>query len=245
MSELTPLLAIVAVIAVAAIALRGGGRESGEKAPPAPVRMTVHGPSSLAGGYIENQKVRFYVPSPVQLLRELMPAVDLVDCTQNGLALTEALAGGPVRLDNPALGGTRGTCEALADIWRRERPRWAYVALIEVEPLFWPEFTPERLLGQLQQLHRQAQACGVRLVLQGPIHFASQGPWVSGGLTKLAAADYTAACWAKEAGVPYITLANVPFDPTQDVCPDGLHPTQAMHERYALARADQLRSVLA
>ena len=252
MNELIPLV-IAALVAVAVIVVLAGNRDRpSATAPPAAqsVKMTVHGNSALAGGYIDGGQVRFYTPTPVQLLRErlqaLMPGVELVDCSQNGLTLTEALRGGAVRMDNPALGGTRGTCEALAAIWQRERPAWAYVALLEVEPLFWADYDPGALMARLDELGRAALEHEVRLVLQGPIRFALDGPTVSDARVRmLVHAGSLARQWAQAHGVPWVELGEVPFHPQADVAADGLHPTMAMHIRYADARARQLAAVLA
>lgn len=245
-SLIIPVLILILVI-VAATALRKGGAAPPPQGPS--VKVVMHGNSALAGGWIDGGQVRFYTPTPVQLLRErlqaLMPGVELVDCSQNGLTLTEALRGGPVRMDNPVLGGTRGTCEALAAIWQRERPAWAYVALLEVEPLFWADYDPGALMARLDELGRAALEHGVRLVLQGPIRFALDGPAVSDARVRLLVqAGSLARQWAQAHGVPWVELSEVPFNPAEDVCPDGLHPTMAMHLRYADARARQLAAVL-
>lgn len=232
------LLAIVVVIAVVVVAM---GRE--DKPTPRP-KLPTHGNSALAGGYIDAGQVCFYAPTPVQQLQAALPGVEVVDCTQNGLTLGEALAGGSVRMGVPALGQTQATTESLATIWQRERPQFAYVALLEVDPLFDSQWTPARLVEQLQTLLATAQAVGVTPIVQGAIHFAVGGPVTSEGLARLDQAHQVALSWARGQGLPVVDPRVVPFDPVADVCADGLHPTAAMHARYTQTRAAAIAQIL-
>ena len=145
------LIAIAALVLVVVVAVTRKNKPE-----PRP-RMTVHGNSALAGGYIEAGRVHFYSPTPVQQLQAALPGIELVDCTQNGLTLREACAGGPVAMGQAVLGQTQATCEALSEIWMRHRPQFAYVALLEVEALFDEAWTAENLRAQLVKLIEAAR----------------------------------------------------------------------------------------
>jgi len=234
--ELAIILAIVAVAAV--IMLRK------DDAQDATLVMTVHGNSALAGGWFDGPTLRFYDPTPVQMLRAKLPALHIVDCAQNGLQLGEALAGGAVERGQAVLGQMHASCTSLADIWADVRPSHALIALGEVEPLFDPDWTAQRLAHQITDAVQQARALGVQPILQGCIHFRAGGPVTHEGRLACSVADDVIQETAERLGVPFIDVRCVSFDPDRDVCPDGLHPTGYMHERYTDVRANSIARIL-
>ena len=239
---MTPeVLAIIALGIVAAVVVLRGGKD---KPQPRQITLTVHGPSSLAGGWIDGGQVRYYNPTPVQMLAESLPGVRVVDFAQNGLTFSEALEGGPVKLGQPVLGQMHASCTSLADIWTDVRPTHALIALGEVEPLFDPDWTAQRLAHQITDAVQQARALGVQPILQGCIHFRAGGPVTHEGRLACSVADDVIQETADRLGVPFIDVRCVSFDPERDVCPDGLHPTAEMHARYSAERANQLREIL-
>jgi len=212
--------------------------------PDAPLVMTVHGNSALAGGWFDGPTLRFYDPTPVQMLAAKLPGIRIVDCAQNGLTLREALAGGAVERGQAVLGQMHASCTSLADIWTDVRPTHALIALGEVEPLFDPDWTAQRLAHQITDAVQQARALGVQPILQGCIHFRAGGPVTPEGRLACSVADDVIQETADRLGVPFIDVRCVSFDPDRDVCPDGLHPTADMHARYSAERANQLREIL-
>ena len=44
--------------------------------------------------------------------------------------------------------------------------------------------------------------------------------------------------------MPVVDIRTTPFNPAHDVCPDGLHPTGYMHERYTDVRANAIAKIL-
>lgn len=239
---MTPeVIAIIALGIVAAVVMLRGGKD---KPQPRQITLTVHGNSALAGGWFDGPTLRFYDPTPVQMLAAKLPGIRIVDCAQNGLTFSEAMEGGPVKLGQPVLGQMHASCTSLADIWTDVRPTHALIALGEVEPLFDPEWTAQRLAHQITDAVQQARALGVQPILQGCIHFRAGGPVTHEGRLACSVADDVIQETAERLGVPFIDVRCVSFDPERDVCPDGLHPTADMHARYSAERANQLREIL-
>jgi len=232
--EVAIILAIVAVV----IVLRK------DDAQDAPLVMTVHGNSALAGGWFDGPTLRFYDPTPVQMLRAKLPGLRIVDCAQNGLQLGEALDGGPVKRGQPVLGQTSATCTSLRDLWMQHRPQVAYIALAEVDALVRPDWKPEHLADEIDEAVRPAGGVGVLPILQGCIWFAEGGPVDAASLARVDEANRVVLEHGYALGVPVVDIRVTPFNPARDVCPDGLHPTGYMHERYTDVRANAIAKIL-
>lgn len=236
MIEVAIILAIVAVAAV--IVLRK------DDAQDTPLVMTVHGNSALAGGWFDGPTLRFYDPTPVQMLRAKLPGIRIVDCAQNGLTLREALAGGAVERGQAVLGQTSATCTSLRDLWMDHRPQVAYIALAEVDALTRPEWKPEHLADEIDRAVATARELGVLPILQGCIWFAEGGPVDAAALARVDEANRVVLEHGRALGVPVVDIRVTPFNPARDVCPDGLHPTGYMHERYTDVRANAIARIL-
>ena len=230
---------ILAVVAIAAVALSRKGDEHD-----AQLVMTVHGNSALAGGWFDGPTLRFYDPTPVQMLQAKLPGLRIVDCTQNGLKFGEALAGGPVERGQPVLGQTSATCTSLRDLWMTHRPQVAYIALAEVDALVRPDWKPEDLADEIAEAVQTARELGVLPILQSCIWFADGGPVDAAALARVDEANRVALEHGRALGVPVVDIRTTPFDPARDVCPDGLHPTGYMHERYTQTRANAIAAIL-
>lgn len=233
--------AVVIGIVLVVLISRKGDRDA---TPPRQITLTVHGNSALAGGWFDGPTLRFYDPTPVQMLAAKLPGIRIVDCAQNGLTFSEALEGGTVKLGQPVLGQMHASCTSLADIWADVRPTHALIALGEVEPLLDPDWTAQRLAHQITDAVQQARALGVQPILQGCIHFRAGGPVTHDGRLACSVADDVIQETAERLGIPFIDVRCVSFDPDRDVCPDGLHPTGYMHERYTDVRADAIARIL-
>ena len=236
MIEVAIILGIVAVAAF--LVLRK------DDAQDAPLVMTVHGNSALAGGWFDGPTLRFYDPTPVQMLQAKLPGIRIIDCTQNGLKFVEALAGGPVERGQPVLGQTSATCTSLRDLWMTHRPQVAYIALAEVDALVRPDWKPEDLADEIDEAVRTARELGVMPILQGCIWFAEGGPVDAAALARVDEANRVVLEHGRALGVPVVDIRATPFDPARDVCPDGLHPTGYMHERYTQTRANAIAAIL-
>ena len=236
MIEVAIMIAIVAVAAF--IMLRK------DDAQDAPLVMTVHGNGALAGGWFDGPTLRFYDPTPVQMLQAKLPGIRVVDCAQNGLKFGEALAGGPVERGQPVLGQTSATCTSLRDLWMTHRPQVAYIALAEVDALVRPDWKPEDLADEIAEAVQTARELGVLPILQGCIWFADGGPVDAAALARVDEANRVALEHGRALGVPVVDIRTTPFDPARDVCPDGLHPTGYMHERYTQTRANAIARIL-
>lgn len=230
---------ILAIVAVAAVLLM-----QKDDAHDAPLVMTVHGNSALAGGWFDGPTLRFYDPTPVQMLRAKLPGLHIVDCAQNGLQLGEALDGGPVQRGQTVLGQTSATCTSLRDLWMDHRPQVAYIALAEVDALVRPDWKPEHLADEIDEAVRTARELGVLPILQGCIWFAEGGPVDAAALARVDEANRVVLEHGYALGVPVVDIRTTPFNPTRDVCPDGLHPTGYMHERYTDVRANAIAKIL-
>lgn len=230
---------IIAVVAITAVLLL---RKDDE--PDAPLVMTVHGNSALAGGWFDGPTLRFYDPTPVQMLAAKLPGIRIVDCAQNGLTLREALAGGAVERGQAVLGQTSATCTSLRDLWMDHRPQVAYIALADVDALVRPDWKPEDLADEIDEAVRTARELGVLPILQSCIWFAEGGPVDAAALARVDEANRVVLEHGYALGVPVVDIRVTPFAPARDVCPDGLHPTGYMHERYTQTRADAIARIL-
>ena len=230
---------MIAIVAVAAFLMLRK-----DDAQDAPLVMTVHGNSALAGGWFDGPTLRFYAPTPVQMLQAKLPGIRIVDCAQNGLKFGEALDGGPVERGQPVLGQTSATCTSLRDLWMTHRPQVAYIALAEVDALVRPDWKPEDLADEIAEAVQTARELGVLPILQGCIWFADGGPVDAAALARVDEANRVALEHGRALGVPVVDIRTTPFDPARDVCPDGLHPTGYMHERYTQTRANAIAAIL-
>ena len=230
---------MIAIVAVAAFLMLRK-----DDAQDAPLVMTVHGNSALAGGWFDGPTLRFYDPTPVQMLQAKLPGIRIVDCAQNGLKFGEALDGGPVERGQPVLGQTSATCTSLRDLWMTHRPQVAYIALAEVDALVRPDWKPEDLADEIAEAVQTARELGVLPILQGCIWFADGGPVDAAALARVDEANRVALEHGRALGVPVVDIRTTPFDPARDVCPDGLHPTGYMHERYTQTRANAIAAIL-
>lgn len=205
--------------------------------------VSFYSASDTAGGYFDPPGVlQTYSPDPAKMVQDVL-GWPCVNHSINGMQLRELLAGGPVQMAIPGIGQDGVVIPSFADQLAGDQSTVIVMGCGMVDALV-TDTTLEQYVLMVEQAVRTVLQAGKLPVLRG-FHRIHPGPVLT--VERLAKAEtFNAALqsFAATRGVPFIDLANgVPFNGSDDMCADGVHPTEDYHRRIAACIAAALKKL--